>query len=304
MCLLWGIPYLLIKLAVAEVSVPVVVFVRTALGALVLLPLALRPGVLGLLRRHWLPLVGFACLEIVGPWALVSDAEKHLPSSLAGLLIAAVPILAVLAERATGGTERLSAGRSIGLALGFAGVAVLAAPTLSGGAVWPVIEVLLVAVGYAVAPLIAVRRLGAVPGLQMTAACLTFAALVYAVPAALTWPDRMPSPHAVGSLVALGLLCTALAFVLFFALIREVGPSRATTFTYVNPAVAVAAGVLLLDEPLTLTTLAAFGLILIGCGLATRAPAAPVNDQLCWEPGCANLEPEADLEPRPEEGVR
>lgn len=300
MCLLWGIPYLLIKIAVAEVSVPVVVFCRTVLGALVLLPLAVRPGLVAVLRAHRLPLLGFALLEIIGPWALLSDAEKRLPSSLTGLLIAAVPVLAVLVERATGGSERITRTRTFGLALGFAGVAVLAAPGLTGGTTWPVVEVLLVAVGYAVAPVLAARRLGAVPGLAMTAACLTVAALVYAVPAALTWPDRSPGAAAVASLVALGLLCTALAFVVFFALIREVGPARGLTFTYVNPAVAVAAGVLLLDEPLTVSAVLAFGLILVGCGLATGTSRVG-TDPVGRTDGCATLGPGSG---RPEEGVR
>src|SRR6516162_3110009 len=155
MCLVWGIPYLFIKVAVGGVSVPVVVFARTVLGALVLLPLALRSGQLGELRRYWRPLVAFAVLEMIVPWGLLSQAERQLPSSLAGLLIAAVPIIAVVIAGVTGGTERLSLRRWTGLIIGLAGVAVLAAPDLGGGRGWPITEVLLVAVGYASAPLIA-----------------------------------------------------------------------------------------------------------------------------------------------------
>jgi drug/metabolite transporter (DMT)-like permease len=147
MCLVWGIPYLLIKVAVEEVAVPVVVFARTALGAAVLLLPALRSGQLAVLRRHWRPLVAFAALEMIGPWGLLSDAERYLPSSLAGLLIAAVPIIGVVVARITGGTERLSPRRWAGLLIGLAGVVVLAAPHLTGGSAWPVAEVLLVAIG-------------------------------------------------------------------------------------------------------------------------------------------------------------
>jgi drug/metabolite transporter (DMT)-like permease len=269
MCVVWGIPYLFIKVAVAEVAVPVVVFARTALGALILLPLALRSGQLSALRRHWRPLVAFATLEMIVPWGLLSQAERSLPSSLAGLLIAAVPIISVVIARLTGGTERLSPRRWAGLIIGLAGVAVLAAPDLSGGSGWPIAEVLLVAVGYASAPLIAARRLGDVPALPMTVACLSLAALIYTPAAILTWPHHMPSGRVLAALAALGIVCTAFAFIVFLQLIREVGTSRAMVFTYINPAVAVAAGVALLSEPFTATMAVSFALILTGCLLAT-----------------------------------
>ena len=270
MCVLWGIPYLLIKVAVAEVSVSVLVFARTALGALVLLPLAARRGAATVVRAHWRALLVFAVVEIIGPWALLSDAERLLDSSLTGLLVAAVPIIAVVAGRLAGDRERLGPLRWTGLALGLGGVALLAAPHLDRGSGLAIGEVMLVAVGYAVGPIIAARRLGEVPNLLMTATCLGFAALVYLVPAALTRPVALPAPEVLFALGGLGLLCTAAAFVLFFELIGEVGPTRAVVFTYVNPAVAVAAGVLLLGEPLTATVLAAFVLILLGSVLATR----------------------------------
>ena len=163
MCLLWGIPYLLIKVAVAEVSVPVLVFARTAIGALVLAPLAARPGAVAIVRAHWRPLLVFALVEIIGPWALLSDAERVLDSSLTGLLVAAVPIIAVLAGRLAGDTERLGPLRWTGLVLGLAGVALLAAPHLDRGSGLAIGEVVLVAVGYAVGPIIATRRLARCP---------------------------------------------------------------------------------------------------------------------------------------------
>ena len=281
MCVVWGIPYLFIKVAVEEVSVPVVVFARTALGAVVLLPLALHSarkggarkgrGQLGTLRRHWRPLVAFATLEMIVPWGLLSAAERKLPSSLAGLLIAAVPIISVVAARLTGGTERLSPRRWAGLIIGLGGVAVLAAPDLTGGSGLAVTEVLLVAVGYATAPLIAARKLAGVPALPMTAACLSLGALVWLPAAIATWPHQVPSGRALAALAALGVICTACAFLVFLALIREVGTSRAMVFTYVNPAVAVAAGVAFLAEPFTVTIAVSFALILAGSLLATGA---------------------------------
>ncbi len=282
MCLVWGIPYLFIKVAVGEVSVPVVVFARTALGALLLLPLALRAsrkggGQLGTLRRHWRPLVAFAALEIIVPWGLLSAAEQKLPSSLAGLLIAAVPIISVVTARLTGGTERLSPRRWAGLVIGLAGVVLLAAPDLGGGSGLAVAEVLLVALGYATAPLIAARKLADVPALPMTAACLSLGALVWLPAAVLTWPHRVPSGRALGALAALGVICTACAFLVFLALIREAGTSRAMVFTYINPAVAVAAGVAFLSEPFTVTIAASFALILAGSLLATWTARAPAG---------------------------
>jgi drug/metabolite transporter (DMT)-like permease len=271
MCVVWGIPYLLIKVAVGGVSVPVVVFARTALGAAILLPAALRSGQLAALRSHWRPLLAFAILEMIGPWGLLSSAEEHVPSSLAGLLIAAVPIISVIMARLTGGTERLSPRRWAGLLLGLAGVAVLAGPHLGGGSTWPVTEVLLVAVGYSAAPLIAARKLADVPSLPMTVACLSLAALVYLPAAVVTWPHHVPSGKVLASLAALGVVCTACAFIVFLALIREVGTSRAMTFTYVNPAIAVAAGVALLGEPFSPAIAVSFALILGGCLLATGA---------------------------------
>ncbi|GIH73970.1 DMT family transporter [Planobispora longispora] len=269
MSVIWGVPYLMIKVAVDGVSVPVLVFARTAVGAAVLLPLALRGGRLRGILRHWRPLAAFATIEIMVPWWLLSDAERHLTSSMTGLLIAASPIVAVLLGRLTGDTERLGAVRWAGLAVGLAGVAVLAAPELRGGDPWAITEVLLTATCYAIAPIIAARRLQDVPALPMTAVCLGLAALVYTPPAVLTWPDALPSGQVLAALAGLALICTALAFIVFFALIREVGTSRALVFTYVNPAVAVTAGVIVLGEPLTVPILVSFALILGGSVLAT-----------------------------------
>ncbi|MBW8481736.1 DMT family transporter [Actinomadura parmotrematis] len=276
MCVLWGVPYLMIKVAVAEVSVPVVVFARTAAGALLLLPFAVRSGGLAAARARWRPLLLFAALEILGPWALLSDAERTLSSSMTGLLIAAVPIAGVLIGRLAGDAERLGPARWAGLLVGLGGVALLAAPHLGGGSARAFGEVLLVVLGYATAPIVMARRLQDVPSVALSTVCLAVGALVYAVPAALTRPAAAPSGKALAALAGLGVLCTAVAFLVFFELLREAGTSRAMVFTYVNPAVAVAGGVLLLDEPLDAGILASFALILAGSVLATlRGRAAP-----------------------------
>jgi len=283
MSVIWGIPYLMIKVAVEGVSVPVLVFARTAVGAAVLLPLALSSGIPAMVRRHWKPLLGFSFFEIIAAWYLLSDAERHLTSSMTGLLIAASPIIAAILDRFTGGEQRLGRRRVVGLGIGLAGVAVLAGPHLTGGTAWPIIEVLLVSTCYAIAPLIAARHLSDVPALPMTATCLGFAALVYAAPAAATWPTEMPSTRVLVALAGLAVICTALAFVVFFALIREIGAARALVFTYVNPAVALLAGVVVLSEPLTAFNVAALVLILAGCVLATHRPDDPAPDPQCDE---------------------
>jgi drug/metabolite transporter (DMT)-like permease len=287
MSVIWGVPYLLIKVADGGVSVPVLVFARVAIGAAVLLPIAIRRGQIRVLRDHWRWLAVFAVVEIMLPWALLSDAERHLSSSMSGLLIASVPIIGLVLARVTGGAERLTVVRWAGLLAGLGGVALLAGPRVLGGGAWPITEVILTALGYATGPLIANRKLNGLPGLGMTAVCLAAATIVYAPAAALTWPAKTPSLAVLGSLAALGVLCTATAFVVFFQLIAEVGPARATVITYVNPAVAVALGVAVLGEPLTPAILAAFVLILAGSVMATRsgrparqpAPQTPLADR-------------------------
>lgn len=278
MGVVWGIPYLMIKVAVDGVSPSVVVFTRCAVGAALLLPFAVRQGgFTGLarsVRTHWRPMLAFACIEIIVPWWTLTDAERHLSSSTAGLLIAGVPIVGVAAARLFGDTERLGGRRVSGLALGLSGVAVLTIPHLTGGDARSLAEVLLTVVGYATAPVIAARHLKDVPSLHLTAPCLTLAALVYAPAAVATRPTAVPSAQVLTALAGLGVICTAVAFVAFLELIKEAGPTRATVITYVNPAVAVAAGALFLDERLTTGTVAAFALILAGSVLAT-ATAGP-----------------------------
>lgn len=275
MGVIWGIPYLLIKVAVGGVPVPVLVESRVTIGAALLLPIALRRRQLAVLRPHWRWLAVFALVEIVAPWLLLSDAELRLTSSLSGLLVASVPIIVAVLARLTGGTDRLSVIRWTGLLAGLAGVALLAGHGASGGDARSVGEVLLVALCYATGPLIASRKLGDLPPLGMTTACLAFAAVVYAPLAALTWPDTIPAASVLAAIIALAVVCTAVAFLVFFALITEVGPARASVITYINPAVAVTLGVLVLGEHLTAAMLAAFVLILGGSVLATR-PARPV----------------------------
>ncbi len=281
MSVIWGVPYLLIKVAVDEVSPVVVVFVRCAVGAALLLPWVLARGQVRPALRHWRALLVFTVLEMTGPWLLLSYAEVTLSSSLTGLLVASVPFVAALASRALGDEERLTPVRLAGMGLGVVGIVALLGFDAESIALLPVLAVVLVVLGYGTAPLVASRALGDVPGVAVSAIALVVTAVVYA-PFALPRLGEVTaaSPRALGSLAALGVVCTGIALVLFFALIREVGPQRALVITFVNPAVAVLAGVLLLDEPFTLGLAVGLPLVLLGCVLATRrnAPArAPVG---------------------------
>src|SRR5712691_8594301 len=275
MSVIWGIPYLLIKIAVAGVPVPVLVLARVAIGAALLLPVALRRRQLRSLLPYWHWLAVFAVVEIISPWFLLSEAERKLSSSMNGLLIASVPIIGALLARLSGDAERLTLVRWTGLLGGLAGVALLVRPGAAGGDAWSIGEVLLVGLCYATGPLIISRKLSDVPPIGMTAVCLGFAAVVYAPAAALTWPDAMPSAQALGAIAALAVLCTAVAFLFFFALIAEVGPSRATVITYVNPAVGVALGVSILGARFPPAMAGAFVLILGGSVLAPRSAFGP-----------------------------
>jgi len=268
---IWGLPYLFIKVAVEYLSPPVVVFGRTSIAAVPLLVFALRTGAVRPALAHWRPILAFAALEMAVPWLLLTSAEQHLPSGLTGLLIACVPIVGAVVAYLLGDRSALQPVRVAGIALGLAGVALLVATDLSGEApLWSVVEVLLVCVGYATAPFIANRRLSGVPDVGVVALSLTVVAIVYAPFAWLARPADPPPAQAWGAVLALAFVCTAVAFLVFFRLIAAVGPARATLITFINPAVAVVVGALVLDEQITVATVGGFGLVLAGCWLATR----------------------------------
>ncbi|HSP65384.1 MAG TPA: DMT family transporter [Candidatus Deferrimicrobium sp.] len=269
MGVIWGVPYLLIKVAVAELSPASLVLLRTATGALVLLPIAAARGSIGSLRPHWRWVLVYTVVEVAVPWMLLSDAERHVSSSLAGLLIAAVPFIGALLALVTGGDDRLDTRRLTGLLVGFVGVAALVGFDLSGGNVGAVGEIAVVTVGYALGPMIIARRLRGVPAVAVVTASLVLTAIAYAPAGVLQLPHHAPKVQVILAVAGLGVVCTALAFLLFFALIAEVGPVRATVITYVNPAVALALGVAVLGEPFTVSTGAGFVLILLGSFLAT-----------------------------------
>jgi drug/metabolite transporter (DMT)-like permease len=278
MSLIWGIPYLLIKVAVEEVSPAVIVFARCVVGAALLLPWTIAKGQLRPALRHWKALLLFTALEMAAPWLLLAYAEQSLSSSLTGLLVATVPFVAAVAGRLAGEEERLTPVRLLGMGIGVVGIVALLGLDVEGVTLLALVAVGLTVVGYATGPLVITRALPDVPGVAASSIALFVTAVVYA-PFAIPRLDQVAdaSTEAVLSLVGLGAVCTALALALFFALIREVGPQRALVITFVNPAVAVLLGVLLLGEAFTLGIAIGLPLVLAGCVLATRRSPEPTE---------------------------
>ena len=275
MSVIWGIPYLLILVAVRDLSPAVLVLGRTTIAALLLLPIAAARGELRPLKGHWVPLLVFAAIEIAIPWVLLGTAEQHISSSLTALLIAGVPLVGAVIARTSGDRERLGRSSLIRLVLGLVGVAAIVGLNLEGAGVLPLAEVALVAVCYAVGPVILQRHLADLPALGVISVSLAMTALAFVPFALVSLPSETPPAGAIWSVIALAVVCTAVAFVLFFALIAEVGAVRATVITYINPAVAALLGVAILDEHFTAGMAAGFALVLIGSALATRRAAPP-----------------------------
>jgi drug/metabolite transporter (DMT)-like permease len=286
----WGIPYALIKIAVVELSPEMVVLSRSAIGALILIPLAAGRGELRAVVAHWRPLLVYTAVEIILPWFFLTTAEQRLPSSTAGLLLAAVPLVSVGAAIVLRRAERFTLINWIGIVVGMLGVAALVGFDVAGSDLIAVGQIAVTVVGYATAPIIVAKWLGGVPGIGLAGVSLGITAVVY-TPAVLlthTWPTRLPSGPVIASVLVLAVVCSALAFVILFALIAEVGPVRATAITYVNPAVAIIVGAVLLGEQVTVWTIVGFILVLAGSWLVTRrtagTPGPPSEPAILPEP--------------------
>jgi drug/metabolite transporter (DMT)-like permease len=277
---IWGVPYLFIKIAVEDLSPAAVVFTRTLLAALLLMPLAAARRQLRPLLPAWPWLLVFAFLEVCAPFGLLTVAEQEISSSLTGLLVAAVPLIQALFSRVIGIADRIDGRRLVGLLVGIAGVAALVGIDVRGASLLAAGAVLLAAACYAAGPLVATLKLSHLPSLAVSAVAMGLSALAYAPFAATSAPRRLADVSAAAwvSVVVLGVLCSAVAFLVFFALLNEVGPARTTVITYVNPAVAVLLGVLTLGEPLTAGLIVGFPLVLLGSYLATRRSASAAPD--------------------------
>ena len=274
----WGLPYFFIALAIESFSTPSVVFARTLLGALVLIPYAALTGGLKPALKAWPYVLVFAVVEMVGPWFLITEAQKGIPSGLAGLLVATVPffVVAILAiflkDRKALRLRPLS-----GMVIGFAGVAALVGIDSFSGVIEPLFVLMVIgaALGYAVAPIVANIKLSDVPSAGVIGLSMAIVASLYA-------PFSLPNlgsefasatTSSLWALVVLGLVCSAAAFVIFFRLIKEVGPAKASLITYLNTAVALTLGTIFLNEPVTTGILIGLPMIAIGLYLSGGATA-------------------------------
>ena len=271
---IWGLPYFMIRIAVRQLSPEFLVFARTLPAMLVLLPFALRtPGWRRALAR-WRAILIYTVGEFAIPWLLLFRAEQHLPSSLTGLFIATVPLIALILLKLTGETERIGTTRLAGILIGLGGVGVLVGLDLHGGDSVAFGELLITAVGYAVGPMMISRYLSELPPLIVVTLSLAIGSVLYA-PFALTHMPSHFNAETTLSVAGLAFGCTAVGFLAFFALINEVGPARATVVTYINPAVAVLLGVLALHEKFTVGIAIGFPLVIAGSYFSTRAANLP-----------------------------
>ncbi len=272
--IIWGLPYLFIKIAVETFSPTSLVFVRVLLAAIVLVPIVTYKRQWRTLRGHGGWVVVFALIEMAFSWTALNWAEQSVTSSFAALFIATVPAATAILARMFGMDDRLTGTRLVGLGVGFLGVGLLVGLDLTGSSLLAIAALALTVVCYALGPIIIDKKLSGPPSLAVIAASMLVNAIIFAPLALLTWPAEPIPASAWGSVAVLGIVCSAIAFIFFFALIAEVGPSRGTLITYINPVVAVILGIIVLSEPVTPGLIAGFPLILIGSWLATRrAPA-------------------------------
>jgi drug/metabolite transporter (DMT)-like permease len=278
MSVIWGIPYLLIRIAVRHGVTPgLLAFGRVALAAVVLLALAWRAGSLPTLRGHWGVMLFYAVAEIVVPFSLIAFGEQHVSSSLTAILVSTVPLFAALIAVRFNRAERPTPVRVVGLVAGFGGVVALVGIDVAGSSseLLGAAAILVSAFGYAVGATLVKLRLTALDPRATMGASLAMAAVLLAPYAALDRPRAVPGAGAIACVVVLGLVCTALAFVVYTILIGEAGTTRATVITYVNPVVAVGLGVSLLGEQLGPGAIAGLLLILAGSWLSTDGRLPP-----------------------------
>ncbi len=269
---LWGIPYLFVKVAVQDFSPPVIVFGRTIIGAAILIPLAIREKSLMAALRGIKYVIPYAFLEMVGPWILITTAQQKITSGLTGLLVATVPIWATIMTSLFGDHSVWHPKRIFGLLIGFIGViAVVGIESLTGSSnALAIGMVILASIFYAYAVIMITRKLPGVSGIAINAVAMAFTAIFYFPMAVIKWPTHSVPLNSWLALLGLGIFSTAIAFALFFTLVADIGPARASLVTYLNTAIAVLLGVLILSEPLTLGIIIGLPLILIGSYFAGR----------------------------------
>ena len=274
---LWGIPYLFIKIAVDPdngFSPAAVVCLRTAIGAAILIPLAMRQGQLGAAIRGIKYVAPYALLEMIGPWILIGTAEQKISSGLAGLLIASVPIWATIFASMRGDKTVWHHKRLLGIVVGFIGlIAVVGFESIAGSSdALSIAMVLVAAIGYSYAVMMVQGALPHVSGIAINAVAMAITAIFYLPLTIIQWPTHEISSEAINAIIGLGVLSTGAAFVAFFALAAMIGVARGSLVTYLNTAFAVVLGVIILDEPFTTGMALGLPLVLIGSYFASRKP--------------------------------
>jgi drug/metabolite transporter (DMT)-like permease len=275
---LWGVPYLFIKIAVDPdngFSPAAVVCLRTAIGAAILIPLAMRQGQLGAAIRGIKYVAPYALLEMIGPWILIGTAEQKISSGLAGLLIASVPIWATIFASMRGDKTVWHHKRLLGIVVGFIGlIAVVGFESIKGSSdPLSIAMVLVAAIGYSYAVMMVQGALPHVSGIAINAVAMAITAIFYLPLTIIQWPTHEISNDAINAIIGLGVLSTGAAFVAFFALAAIIGVARGSLVTYLNTAFAVVLGVVILDEPFTTGMAIGLPLVLIGSYFASRKPA-------------------------------
>ncbi len=274
---LWGVPYLFIKIAVDPdngFSPAAVVCLRTAIGAAILIPLAMRQGQLGAAIRGIKYVAPYALLEMIGPWILIGTAEQKISSGLAGLLIASVPIWATIFASMRGDKTVWHHKRLMGIVAGFIGlIAVVGFESIKGSSdPLSIAMVLVAAIGYSYAVMMVQGALPHVSGIAINAVAMAITAIFYLPLTIIQWPTHEISSEAINAIIGLGVLSTGAAFVAFFALAAMIGVARGSLVTYLNTAFAVVLGVIILDEPFTTGMALGLPLVLIGSYFASRKP--------------------------------
>jgi len=276
--LFWGIPYLLMKVAVRDIEPAVIVCGRVLIGAAILIPIAMHQKVLMDAIRGWRYVLPYAIFEMMIPWILITNAEKQISSGLAGLLIATVPIWSTIFASMTGDKTVWHSKRLVGMLVGFIGLIGLVGYESIIGSSDPlsIAMMLLAAISYSYAVNMISQKLPEVSGIAINGLAMVFTSIAYAPLMIVQFPEvSTVSKESAASLLALGVFSTALAFISFFIVLKEIGPARASIGTYVNTAVAVVLGVMILSEPLTIGIIIGLPLVMIGSFLASRKPSVP-----------------------------
>jgi len=273
--LFWGIPYLLMKVAVRDIEPAVIVCGRVLIGAAILIPIAIHQKVLMDAIRGWRYVLPYAFFEMMIPWILITNAEKQISSGLAGLLIATVPIWSTIFASMTGDKTVWHSKRLVGMLVGFIGLIGLVGYESIIGSSDPlsIAMMLVAAISYSYAVNMISQKLPDVSGIAINGLAMVFTSIAYAPLMIVQFPEvSAVSKESAASLLALGVFSTALAFISFFIVLKEIGPARASIGTYVNTAVAVVLGVMILSEPLTIGIIIGLPLVMIGSFLASRKP--------------------------------